>query len=389
MDISKAQWQEDIRYYDKHIRKGHLNLFHTLPEKDFDGEISQLLASVKNLSSVQITAELIRITQRIGDGHTSISRINFSARYPIKMKIYGGKYIITATNSEYKALQGGQVTHFDDVAIDDIAQQVTPYTSNVENEWSWRHMVVRSITRSELLHSLGITYKGLQTKLTYINANGVTSQQYVNAVSDDEYQKVTWLQAAKKKPTYLIQPKNSLLDGIWYTLLPDDKTVYIRFDSYPSMSKMESFSEELAHYIEDQKLSRMVFDLRGNGGGDFYVGIGLSQALLNLSSIDWLNGVFVIIGRNTFSAAMSNAAQYKQMLNARLIGEPTGANPLGFQELGMFTLPHSKRNVYYSKRIFRFQDENSEGIQPDIFIDPSWEHESVGRDPVIEWLLTH
>jgi hypothetical protein len=108
-----------------------------------------------------------------------------------------------------------------------------------------------------------------------------------------------------------------------------------------------------------------------------------------LTSIDWLNGVFVITGRQTFSAAMSNAAQYKQMLNARLVGEPTGADPVGFQELGRFTLPNSKRNVYHSKRIFRFQNENSEGIQPDIFIAPSWQHEKQGRDPVIEWLLAN
>ena len=259
---------------------------------------------------------------------------------------------------------------------------MTPYTTNVENEWSLRHMVVRSIIRSELLHSLGITSNALQAKLSYIDANGVSNQQEISAVSNNEYQQITWLQAAKKKAVYLTQPKNSSLDGLWYTLLPDKKTVYIRFDNYPSMPEMEYFSEELARYIDDQQLSRMVIDFRGNGGGDFYVGIRLSQPLIDLSSIDWLNGVFVVTGRNTFSAAMSNAAQYKQMLNARLIGEPTGADPVGFQELGIFTLPHSKRNVYYSKRVFRFQDENSEGIQPDIYIAPSWEHESAGRDPV-------
>ena len=389
MNITKAQWKEDIRYYAEHIRKGHLNLFHTLSEEEFEREVYELLEAVDELTSVQITAELIRITQRIGDGHTSVSRINFSTRYPIKVKIYGDKYIIIATDENHKNMLGGQLTHIGGMPIAEVSKLVTPYTTNVENEWSWRQMVVRSITRSQLLHSLNIVKNALSTELTYIDQNAIIQNKNIAAISDADYQNIEFQYAAKNKPPYLRKPKNSALDGLWFSELPDEKTAYIRFDSYPSMAEMERFSESLANYIDEHKLSRMVFDLRGNGGGDFYVGIKLSQPLVMLSSIDWLNGVFVITGRKTFSAAMSNAAQYKQMLNARLIGEPTGADPLGYQELGIIKLPNSKRNVYHSKRIFRFQDKNTEGIQPDIFIAPSWQHEIAGRDPVIEWLLAH
>ncbi len=73
-------------------------------------------------------------------------------------------------------------------------------------------------------------------------------------------------------------------------------------------------------------------------------------------NIDWQDGVYVLIGRKTFSAAMSNAVQYEQIFNAKLVGEPTGGNPVGFQELGTFHLPNADRAVFYSKRHYRFQE---------------------------------
>ena len=93
MDISKAPWQEDIRYYAKELEKKHLNLFHTLSKQEFDQEIKALLANTEILTSVQITAELIRITQRIDDGHTSVSRVNFSTKFPLKVKLYDDQEI--------------------------------------------------------------------------------------------------------------------------------------------------------------------------------------------------------------------------------------------------------------------------------------------------------
>lgn len=85
----------------------------------------------------------------------------------------------------------------------------------------------------------------------------------------------------------------------------------------------------------------MVIDFRGNGGGDFFVGLTLAYYLNLADSIDWRSGVYVLTDKYTFSAGVSNAAQYRQILNARIVGEPTGGNPVGYQDMGSFILPNS------------------------------------------------
>lgn len=389
MNLSLAELRQDIEYYAKELPKRHINAFHTISKKDFEQEIAMLFAKVDYLTPVQVTAEIMRITARIGDGHTGVSLDNFSKAFPIGITIYNERYIITSSNNEYKPLLGSEITHIDGKPIAKVAKTIAPYANGIENEWSWKHRVPRVLVLSELLHGLGITVVKDQASFNLTGAQGEQKTTTISAISDTDFHEISWVQAAKLKPEYLQKPDHAKMKHLWFRQLPDNKTVYVRFDSYPSMKEMKKFSHQLADYIEGNKLSRLTIDLRFNGGGDYFVGLMLARPIVDLDSIDWLNGVFVLTGRKTFSAAMSNAAQYKQMLNAKLIGEPTGADPLGYQELGSFKLPNSKRKIYHSKRVFRFQDVNSEGIQPDVFIARNWELEKEGRDPVIEWLLAH
>ena len=132
----------------------------------------------------------------------------------------------------------------------------------------------------------------------------------------------------------------------------------------------------------------LIIDLRDNGGGDFYIGLALSSEILMTDSIDWNDGVYVLTGRHTYSAAMSNAVQFRQILNARLIGEPTGGNPVSYSELGQFKLPNSQRTVLYSMRHYRFQAEDTKGVQPDVFVETSAEDFIAGHDPVLAWVTS-
>jgi len=84
---------------------------------------------------------------------------------------------------------------------------------------------------------------------------------------------------------------------------------------------------------------------------------------------------------------MVNAVQFKQLLNTKVIGEPSGANPNGYQDLGQFCLPNSKLLITYSKRLFRLQNSKSESLQPDILITPKWENYKNGYDEVLSWVL--
>ncbi|MBB3061528.1 hypothetical protein FHS09_002366 [Microbulbifer rhizosphaerae] len=69
------------------------------------------------------------------------------------------------------------------------------------------------------------------------------------------------------------------------------------------------------------------------------------------------------------------------------MGEPTGGNPVGYQDMDSFSLPNSGWTITYSKRNYRFQDNYSEGVQPDVPIEIDWESYRRGIDKPLAWVL--
>ena len=157
---------------------------------------------------------------------------------------------------------------------------------------------------------------------------------------------------------------------------------------YSSIETMQAFGETVLTHIRQRKTRNLIIDLRDNFGGVFYTGLELAFYLNLADSVNWQEGVYVLSGHRTFSAAMSNTAQFRQVLNAALVGSPTGGQPCRFQDMGQFTLPNSAILVTYSKRQFCFFDTDADTIYPDHAVDTPLEDYTGDKDSVLEWVLS-
>jgi hypothetical protein len=96
--------------------------------------------------------------------------------------------------------------------------------------------------------------------------------------------------------------------------------------------------------------------------------------------------LYVLIGRKTFSAAMTNAVDFKRMTEAILIGEPAGAAPNNWQEVRRFHLPSSGINVGVSTRYYEFLPGESE-VRPDRHIPPELGDWASPQDAAVRHVL--
>jgi hypothetical protein len=145
---------------------------------------------------------------------------------------------------------------------------------------------------------------------------------------------------------------------------------------------------ELFKFVDDHVTDRLVIDMRQNGGGDFLKGRKhLIQPLKKRASLDEKGKLFVIVGRQTFSAAMVNAIDFRKETHALLVGEPIGERPNSYSENDEMTLPNSRLVVSYSTEYYKFLEEDLPAVLPDQRIDPDWAAFKAGRDPVMEWIL--
>ncbi|HEY6328485.1 MAG TPA: hypothetical protein VI756_04040, partial [Blastocatellia bacterium] len=182
---------------------------------------------------------------------------------------------------------------------------------------------------------------------------------------------------------YRQKPGNSF----WYTYLPEYKAVYCSFRGYRTLA---TDSPGLFKLIADENPEKLIVDMRLNGGGDYWEGlkhvIGPIRALSNINKKGHL---FVIIGPSTFSAAMSNSAQFRSQTEAILVGEPIGERPNSYQEVKQLTLPNSHLVVRYSTKYYKFVEGGENLIRPDQLVPTTWEDFRAGKDPVLEWILNY
>ena len=381
-------WSKDLDVYRETLEEHHIDLYHHLSKETFGQRLQSLKMNAATLTDFQVIVELMRLTHDIGggmgDGHTAVPLWNSELhRFPIEVVNFNGDIRIVSAEEKYAGLIGRKILSINDTPIERIIADVSAITPFTENKFSGLARTSSYMMISDILKALGITES--------IDHANFTLQKDGNTISTIEIKtdlKKNIDQSAYHKMSLKLPPKSDQdtigLDSLWFSFLPDKNAVYIKFVKYPSFEQMNSFAQNLFDKISKTKTRNLIIDMRDNYGGDLFIGMVLASYLNTIDMIDWNKGVFVLINRKTFSAAAVNTAQYRQLLNATIVGEPTGGNPNGPQDMGSFTLPSSGLLVTYSKRIFRLQDKNSAGITPDIEVMTTWPDYKAGLDKALE-----
>lgn len=378
-------WQGDLSVYASELEARHIDLFHTLPRAAFDAELDAIRADLPNLTEPELVARLMTLHHKIGDGHTAIPLWGYGYdRFPLTIEVFEDAFMISGVRDEDIAFLGGTVEQINGHPTDVVLERLAPIAPFVENEGSRRLRISAYLPVAPLLPAVGLsdtpeslslsvrTSTGLQT-LTLparpVEEYGPSLQSTINYRSDFE-------------------PEDILAEapGLAFVFDPEHALGMIRFDRYPPAQEMDRFAAEVVAQMRHNRGRNLVIDLRQNYGGDFYTGLRLAHQLNLLDGVDWQNGVYVLTSSLTFSAAMSNAAQFSDILNARRVGEPTGATPCGYQDMGQFTLPNSNLGITYSKRHFCFAEPVEDALMPDITIPITVDHWRNREDAALDWI---
>ena len=388
-DIDK--WATDIDFYHKTLEERHIDLYHLISKDEFILEIQKIKEQLPQLNHFQVILELMKLTHKIGggkgDGHTAVPLWPMKLhKYPITLFDFGGELRIIKVKKKYSHLLGKKLTGIDGMSISEIYNKVSPLTPFTENYQSSMDKTCSSIIISEILFGLDIVKQKDKATFTFSDDAGNYESIILEALTKEENEESEYKAIVFQYPN-LTRPDSYKIKKLWHTSLRDSLTVYVSFNGYPTEVEMNSLAEELLKNIKKHNLQNLIIDLRDNYGGNLFIGLILARRLNGADCINWKSGVYVLTNRGTYSAAMVNALQFRELLNAKIVGEPTGANPNGYQDLGQFNLPNSNVVITYTKRLFRLQDVNTEGVQPDILVIPNWKKYEKGVDEILEWVI--
>jgi hypothetical protein len=143
----------------------------------------------------------------------------------------------------------------------------------------------------------------------------------------------------QKSPQYL----QNVNKPYWYEVDKSNEVLYVQFNAVAQMKtqSLAQFSAELIETIKDGEVNHLVLDLRHNSGGNGSILPPLLKALIYFEAAKPEGKLFVVMGRNTFSAAQNLLTNIDSFTNAILVGEPSGSRPNHIGEAGRFRLPFS------------------------------------------------
>lgn len=156
-------------------------------------------------------------------------------------------------------------------------------------------------------------------------------------------------------------------------------------DLYVQYNRVEDLSAGLLDDLRQTAMAgavdRIIVDIRHNFGGETFAYPPLVEVLTDERIRS--KPLFIVTGRNTFSAACLFSAEIDRDLDATFVGEPMGGSPNLFGNPGTVELPFSGLNVTVAGEYFVRSTPNDKRltIEPDIPVALRAEDYFAHRDP--------
>lgn len=181
----------------------------------------------------------------------------------------------------------------------------------------------------------------------------------------------------------------------WFEFLSDSNSIFLQVNEpredpeYP----WNDFLQGVFQTIREKHATRLIVDLRHNGGGDGYLAQALVHKIIATPEIDQPGRLFVLIGRVTQSAGVVFASKLEIETHAVFLGEPLSGHPNFFNSpMGQHVaqaLPGTDIMFRVSSRLQQMSDHQDDRrfIAPDLAIGMSYADYATGKDPVLDAAL--
>jgi hypothetical protein len=379
LQLTTSQWHEDLQFFARELPRRHKNAFHHISRERFDAEVQALDHGLAGLGADAIYVGMARIANLIGDAHTYLRTPQDDANFPFDFRRIGDAYRVTSAVAGQERALGARVLRVENTPIEAALRRARELTPDDENEAYREALSPLRLTVGILLHGWGMTSDRNIAHYTLSDGDGEFTVE-VRAPSGNSPAPRA-IDVPADPPLFRQQPDEPFRI-VW---LAEQHAVYCNFRSYVDLG---AHTKSLFALIRKEHPDKLVVDLRGNGGGDYFEGLKyLVEPIGKLGDLNRRGHLFVLIGPFTFSAAMANAAHFRQKTAAVLVGETIGEKPNSYQEPEEVALPNSHLALRYSTRYYEFLPGSDNAIHPDQEIVPTWEQRKAGRDPVLEWAL--
>lgn len=399
-----VRWTEDLEFARRALTDQHPSPFDAILPEELEAAFDTLTDRLPDLDHHDVIVELACIVARLEDGHTRVSLplaegVKFMqghsptasptlpemefGQYPLRFGIDALGIWVESVARGNERLLGARLVAIDGRSADEVIERVHP-TIRADNEMQVKHHLPMHLVLPELLHARGVVGRVDGAAFEFERRDGSVETVVLSPVADGTL--VDWVMAEPMGgvPEPLVRRHND--ENFWLSYLPARHVVYLQFNTVYDTERetIRQLGERLSGVLRRAPEAALVIDLRRNRGGDQSLALPLLHAVIG-SNQNRAGHLFTIIGRTTFSAAMTFALQLEKHTQTLFVGEPTGSKPNHYGDSRKFVLPNSGVTLRISTLYWQADPRDTRPwIEPHLDAPPSREAQLAGIDPALE-----
>jgi len=414
-----ARWRSDLAVAREAILTTHPDPFRRLPAQRLDEAFDELSKRLPSLEPYEAVVGLAGIVASLGDGHTRLSlplpgdadfvtghsatpapsdpELRFHT-LPVRFGLYAEGLVVERAVTDQADLAGARVLEIGGRPVEEALAALEPVIRH-DNRSQLLDLLPMHPAIPEVLAARGLAEGPEAVAFTFELAAGGTVRRELPALGEGTHDWVSALGATPgRAPSWrhLAEgraPVRGAFDRLhWTERIGDGRALFVQYNASDEADGEPSIPD-LARRISDELASggidRLILDLRWNWGGDHSRDLPLLHALIAQKERLEPGGLFVLVGRGTFSAAMMLAVELERHLHPIFVGEPTGSSPNHCGDSRKVRLPGTGLTLRISTLAWQLSrpDDARDAIRPLIAIAPSWDAIRAGRDPALEAVL--
>ena len=392
-DLSRIEaWTNDLQFLLSEIKRLHVNPYHSVSAQELELNAKLIAEDIPKLSDEQIVFQFMELLATVGNGHNFIvpthSLKGAFTRLPVQFYWFNDGIYIVKASEPYKQLIGRKVISVENTSVEQVMERIKLVNAR-DNEMQQYWLGPYYLALPEVLKGLGIV-SDADKGIIFALADNTGKESEVRLKGEpfnfSGFPKLPSLENADN-PEYLTRKS----DNYWYLENKQSNYFFIQLNAV-AQSKSQSlaqFSVEVRQRLKESKIKNLILDLRHNSGGNGSIVPPLTRALIHFVEQDADNKLFVIVGRNTFSAAHLLLADINRLTDAIIVGEPSGSRPNHLGEAGWFKLPYSGVWGIISSQYHQASkaEDHRIWIAPHLPVTLSSESYFSGEDPAMKQIL--
>lgn len=391
-DITREEaWVRDIMYLEERINELHYSPNHAISKAVFLKEILDIKTNIAQLSDEQIIVKLMKVIGSLGNGHNLIiptsPKKGALKKLPVQFYHFNDGIFIIDAKDDLKQWIGYKVELIENTPIEEALQKTNAVNAR-DNDMQTLWLGPYYLGLPDVLKDLGIIKNTNQVTITLSDVKGKSQKVKMNPIAWNftGFPKMPKLKGSQQ-PLFLSKTD----DPYWYKLFPENNTIYVQFNvvTQKKTQSLNEFNIELRNQIIQNSTQHLILDLRHNHGGNGSILPPMLKTIINFEVMNPDGTVFVLMGRETFSAAQNLLTDITKYTNPILVGEPSGSKPNHIGEAGWFKLPYSELMGLISTQFHQTSkaEDHRKWIAPHIPVGLSSTDYFTGNDKAMDTIM--